>query len=119
MQINLNQSEIEQALKNYISDKGISLYGRIVTLAFTAGRKAAGLSAEVNIDEDPNFFDAIPSGPLNRVSMSEQYAMDKEAAQAEQMEPVPEVVVERVSEPLPSVAVEGAEVSVTTTSLFA
>lgn len=117
MQINLNQVEIEQALKNYISDKGISLYGRIVTLAFTAGRKAAGLSAEVNIDEDPDFSTVMST---LKPSMSEQCCENRVSlTKDDQTKPVCEEVVEEVPEPLPSVAVEGTEVQAKTTSLFA
>ena len=51
MQINLKQPEIEAALKGYITKQGISLEGKTITVAFTAGRKNSGVSAEVNIEE--------------------------------------------------------------------
>lgn len=56
MQIQLKQREIEQALKQYIIDQGISLRGKSITIGFTAGRKDGGLTADINIDET----DALP-----------------------------------------------------------
>lgn len=56
MQIQLKQREIEQALKQYIIDQGISLRGKNITIGFTAGRKDGGLTADINIDE----ADALP-----------------------------------------------------------
>ena len=59
MQISLKQNEIEVALKNYLSQQGISLYARDVSIAFTAGRKESGISAEITIeDADIPFGDA-------------------------------------------------------------
>lgn len=49
MQISLKQSEIIAAIRGYIQDQGINLEGKIVDVAFTAGRKGAGLSADVDI----------------------------------------------------------------------
>jgi hypothetical protein len=51
MQIQLKQTEIIQALKLYISSQGINLGGKTVDVAFTAGRKEAGLSADVQIED--------------------------------------------------------------------
>lgn len=51
MQIQLRQSEIIAALKQYIVMQGISLAGKTVEIGFTAGRKETGISADINIDE--------------------------------------------------------------------
>ena len=51
MQITLKQSEIEVALKNYIVVQGINLTGKTIEVAFTAGRKEAGISAELDIND--------------------------------------------------------------------
>lgn len=51
MQINLKQSEITAALKQYLSIKGIDLVNKTVDVSFTAGRKEGGLSAEITIDD--------------------------------------------------------------------
>ena len=51
MQINLKQTEIIAALKQYIAGQGISLQGKSVDMAFTAGRKEAGISVEISIED--------------------------------------------------------------------
>ena len=51
MQINLKQTEIITALKQYIAGQGISLQGKSVEMAFTAGRKEAGISVEISIED--------------------------------------------------------------------
>ena len=51
MQVTLKQSEIEIALKNYIQAMGINLAGKSIDVTFTAGRKEAGISAELDINE--------------------------------------------------------------------
>lgn len=58
MQVQLKQSEIISALKQYISGQGISLQGKQVEMAFTAGRKEAGISVEISIEDAgiPDFF---------------------------------------------------------------
>jgi hypothetical protein len=57
MQIQLKQPEIEEAIIRYISQQGISLVGKTITVNFTSGRKDNGLSADVDID---NVKDATP-----------------------------------------------------------
>lgn len=51
MQIQLRQVEIIAALKQYISQQGIDLTSKTVTISFTAGRKESGISAEMTIEE--------------------------------------------------------------------
>ena len=51
MQIHLKQKEIEAALKLFVAQQGISLTGKTLTVAFTAGRKDTGLSAELTIED--------------------------------------------------------------------
>ena len=51
MQINLKQAEIIAALKQYIAGQGISLQGKSVEMAFTAGRGVAGISVEISIED--------------------------------------------------------------------
>lgn len=50
MRIHLIQEEIVAALKQYISDKGIDLSAKDVSITFTAGRKNTGLSADMQIE---------------------------------------------------------------------
>lgn len=51
MQIQLKQTEILIALKDYITKKGIDLVGKSVDIAFTASRKDAGLTADMSIED--------------------------------------------------------------------
>lgn len=60
MQIQFKQSEIIAALKQYIATQGINLQGKSVEIAFSATRGAAGIVADVTIEEAdiPGFTDA-------------------------------------------------------------
>jgi len=60
MQIQLKQTEIISALKQFISSQGIDLTGKDVSVTFTAGRKESGISAEMDIEENalPDFAEA-------------------------------------------------------------
>ena len=51
MLIQLKQKEIEKALAMYIEAQGISLVNKTVYVAFTAGRKDSGLTADVEIEQ--------------------------------------------------------------------
>ena len=51
MQIQLRQTEIVAALKAHIVAQGISLTGKSFGVSFTAGRKDAGLSADISIED--------------------------------------------------------------------
>jgi hypothetical protein len=59
MLITYKQKEIEAALRLLILQSGIALVGKTVDIAFTAGRKESGLSAEVNIEDDPSASSVI------------------------------------------------------------
>jgi len=60
MQIQLKQTEIITALKQFITSQGIDLTGKDVSVTFTAGRKESGISAEMDIEENalPDFAGA-------------------------------------------------------------
>jgi hypothetical protein len=60
MQIQLKQTEIITALKQFITSQGIDLWGKDVSVTFTAGRKESGISAEMDIEENllPDFAGA-------------------------------------------------------------
>ena len=58
MQVILKQRDIEQALKQYIASQGINLKGKTVNIAFTAGRKETGISAELDIDDISGYIPA-------------------------------------------------------------
>lgn len=51
MELNLKQTEIEAALRQYVSNQGFDLAGRAVTINFTSGRTPAGLSALIDIGD--------------------------------------------------------------------
>jgi hypothetical protein len=59
MQIQLKQTEIIAALKQYIVDQGINLTGKDVSITFTAGRREAGIIADLVIEDAsiPGFTD--------------------------------------------------------------
>jgi hypothetical protein len=61
MQIQFKQSEIIAALKQYIATQGINLQGKSVEIAFSATRGAAGIVADVTIEEVeiPGFSDSV------------------------------------------------------------
>ena len=69
MLIQLRQSEIETALRDYIVNQGISLIDRTVEISFTSGRKDNGISADMDITDLPRqvyVSPAIPTGPIKR-----------------------------------------------------
>lgn len=49
MLIKLRQTEIEEALSQYIANQGINLTGKQVKIDFTASRGSDGLTADVDI----------------------------------------------------------------------
>ena len=61
MQISLNQTEIESALKDYVAKQGIRLHGRVVSIEFTSGRKENGVSADLCISDDAGDFPIFTS----------------------------------------------------------
>lgn len=51
MQIQLKQTEIVEALKQYISRQGLCLVNKTTEVSFTAGRSGAGLIADIAIED--------------------------------------------------------------------
>jgi hypothetical protein len=49
MNVQLNQTEIETAIRQYVNTQGIDLRNKTLAVEFTSGRKANGLSAELVI----------------------------------------------------------------------
>lgn len=95
MQIQLKQSEIIQALKLYISTQGINLNGKTVEVAFTAGRKETGLSADVQIEDmtaatAPNMVYPCEVAPVAKPQAVVQTAapVTEEAVVEEEVAPV-------------------------------
>lgn len=52
MQIQLRQTDIEAAIRQYLAGKNIATAGESISIVFTAGRKAGGLTAAVTIGEE-------------------------------------------------------------------
>lgn len=109
MQITLKQHEIETAVKGYLVSQGINLVGKDVTVGFTAGRAANGLSAEIDIEDMALGGQAEKcSGMCVEVKTDKligttptQAIVDEVAAEVEP-EPEPEpVVAEEAPEPAP------------------
>jgi hypothetical protein len=53
MQITLNQDEIEKAIITYVGNQGISITGKNVDVTLVAGRGPNGMSATIDISNDP------------------------------------------------------------------
>jgi hypothetical protein len=90
MQIQLKQTEIIAALKQYISSQGISLAGKTVTISFTAGRKESGIIADLSIEEVsiPGFSDADTEGAAAPALHVVQSTASVEETKAEPAAPV-------------------------------
>lgn len=60
MKIQLEENEITLAVKAHLTEQGINLAGKTVTIEYRAGRGDNGTTAEVNIDSSPlpDFFAA-------------------------------------------------------------
>lgn len=97
MLVQLKQAEIIAALKQYIDAQGIKTHNKTVDIAFTAGRGATGLTAEIFINdvvgdatttiEDTapkpvmvNDADIVNEAPLSAVSESASEAANEDAA---------------------------------------
>lgn len=49
MKLSLQQTEIEAAIRAYVTNQGINTSGKLVIMDFTMGRKGTGLTVEVDI----------------------------------------------------------------------
>lgn len=49
MKLSLQQTEIEAAIRAYVTNQGINTQGKLVIMDFTMGRKGTGLTVEVDI----------------------------------------------------------------------
>lgn len=120
MQITLNQSEIEVALKQYISSEGISLKGKTIDISFTAGRKETGILAELTLNDVVRpVNEAVVYPPLAQLHGFAQVTGVSAAEPEVPQEPNP---AERVDALVPEPQTDGAEPepvpAAKTTSLF-
>jgi hypothetical protein len=91
MQIQLRQSELVQAVRQFITHQGINLDGKSVDVDFTAGRGDNGMTATINIEQAPRLPDLsdAPSDPQlrvvasNNIKVGDTVTVDKEPAVSE------------------------------------
>ena len=91
MLIQLKQTEIVTALKQYIAQQGINLTNKDVKITFTAGRKESGISADMEIEEledIPGYTDADEPEAVQA----------KKSADVHQIKVVPLPVIEATEE---------------------
>jgi len=107
MLIQLRQTEIEEALQQYIANQGINLTGKVVKIGFTSSRGEAGLTADVDItnatDGAKHQHQAAPVAAKTEAPAAEQPAAPAEEAPAQE-EQAPEAQAEEapVKEAQPS-----------------
>lgn len=106
MQIQLKQTEIVAALKQYITKQGINLTNKEVAITFTAGRKEGGLFADLIIED-------IGSEPSD--DEPEETPVTTPLSQTATIEVTDAVSKDTADEPA---SVEPDAVPVKTTSLF-
>ena len=94
MLIQLKQSEITAALRDYIVAQGINLSGKTVEISFTAGRKESGIYADISIENAGELPDFLTRDPDERLKLVAPEATP---------EPVEEVAVsEEAQEEVPA-----------------
>lgn len=82
MLIQLRQSEIEDAVKMYVTAQGINLTGKKIDMNFTAGRGSAGITVDIDI-ADAKLSDLVQAQSGVQMRMPETAAAPREeAAQA-------------------------------------
>lgn len=101
MQITLKQHDIVQALRLYVINQGISLNEKNLEVSFTAGRKGAGITADILINSTTAATLSEPSAPSAdalkdnsegpQEAEAEVQAEAQQDAQAKQETPAPAV----------------------------
>ena len=94
MDITVKQREIQQALMNYIAQQGITLVGKEVKITFTAGRKEAGITAEISIEDAalPDYSDVVEDvSPTAEIIPMKVETPEEIAAPVSQEDPEPAV----------------------------
>lgn len=69
MQIQIEQSEIEEAIVSFLRTQGITLNIETASIEFTASRKGRGIVAD--IETNVSLKAATPSGPIPRAYESD------------------------------------------------
>ena len=93
MLIQLKQSEITAALRDYIVAQGINLNGKMVEISFTAGRKESGIYADISIENAGELPDFLTSDPDEGLKLVEPAAtpepVEEGAVSEEAQEEIP------------------------------
>ncbi len=97
MLIKLRQTEIEEALSQYIANQGINLTGKQVKIDFTASRGSDGLTADVDITsagDTPTRAVTVAADPVPEAApqvdpVQEEQAPEAPAEEAEVKEVAP------------------------------
>jgi hypothetical protein len=63
VEIQLKQSEIEKALCQWMSAKGIDMAGKVILTTFRSGRKGAGVTATMIIEDPPSQLTSVTKTP--------------------------------------------------------
>lgn len=117
MLIQIRQKEIETAIQMYIAAQGITLKGKAVSIAFTAGRRDSGLTADVDIvDTAPSkdFSEHLAAMCAPEVVVQAVYEYETVEGQTE----APALVQEEVCAEADAEPVVEAQEEAKTTSLF-
>jgi len=94
MIINLNQREIEAALKVYLTGQGINLGNKTVDINFTAGRKETGISAELDIGDAIGAVPLVPSTKPELKAVNVEPGSEPESDETKEEEDPDQVQVE-------------------------
>ena len=98
MRIQLRQTEIEEALQQYIVTQGINLTGKDVKIDFTSSRGEAGLTADVDIT---NAADGGKHAAPKAVAVETPLSSTEEIKEVAQVQDEP-VAEEAAKEPAPA-----------------
>lgn len=91
MRINLNQQDINDAIKAYLSSNGLMTTNQGFEIQFKAGRKGSGLSATVDVVPREDNFEGLPGNLGEAEDNAPNLQLVK--AKAEPAGPLEEVVM--------------------------
>jgi len=85
LNISLNDSEIKDAIKQYVTKSGIDTFGKTVDITIKTGRRGNGTSAAISITENE---DPVDTGPMDADVKSNDVSNEESLFGGEQAEPV-------------------------------
>lgn len=95
MKIVLNQAEIEDALRSFVSIKGISIDGKTIDVQLTAGRGPNGMTAELDINSEEQ---AAPASNVTSVKRKKPAAVESNVEEVSEDAKAEDVVEEETVE---------------------